>query len=405
MRRAWILLLAAAGLAGCGETSADDAGGSVPADAGLSAPDAEVSPDAETYPDAEVFPDAAEPELGPVAVDITAARPPERLSAFNFLRFKDGKIENNEALFRYDLNTALYSDSALKERALWIPEGTSIEYRSSDAFELPVGSAVVKSFLFPADLRAPEENVRLIETRVLIKYADGWRAFPYLWREDGSDADYRPGGDVRPITFIDRDGVERTSQYLVPQRNQCRNCHELVDRTGTKYLTLIGLKARHIHREQQLEQLRDSGRLTGLPVDTSTITPAFDLRTLETTSTTALDDAALEKAARDYLDINCAHCHNPAAVQGVTSQLFLNYDNRDEFRLGLCKEPGSAGSGSGGLRFDIVPGRPDLSIMVYRTETETVGEMMPLLGRSLRDRLGTPLVRGWIERMEVEACE
>jgi uncharacterized repeat protein (TIGR03806 family) len=370
-----------------------------------------ATPDAAAFPDATEPSDAAEPidaepiDAGEPAVQvvITATRPPALLSEYHFFRWHDGRIEHNDRVIPYDLNTALFSDHALKDRAIYIPPNTKIRFHASDAFEFPAGSAIIKSFLFPADQRKPEENLRLVETRVLVRYEDGWRAFPYLWRSDGSDADYRPGGHVEAINFIDEEGVPRTSQYLVPQRNQCRECHELADPMGRKYLTIIGVKARHINRENQLERLAELDYLEGLPA--TGVERAFDIRTLAETSTIAMTDAELDKAARDYLDINCAHCHNPSAVQGVTSQLFLNYDNTDLFRLGICKEPGSAGTGTGGFRYNIVPGAPGQSIMVYRIETEIVGDMMPLIGRSLRDRRGTPLVRGFIERMVPESCD
>ena len=64
---------------------------------------------------------------------------------------------------------------------------------------------------------------------------------------------------------------------------------------------------------------------------------------------------AVEAAARDYLDANCAHCHSPKGIEGVTSQFFLNHDNEDQFNLGICKRPGSAGEGGVDREFDIVP--------------------------------------------------
>src|SRR5690606_21602798 len=110
----------------------------------------------------------------------------------------------------------------------------------------------------------------------------------------------------------------------------------------------------------------------------------------------ALSGEALNHAARDYLDVNCAHCHRPEGAQGVTSQLFLNVENTSAFNLGVCKRPGSAGAGGGGLTFDIVPGDPDASILAFRLQTEDPGAMMPLLGRSLAHDQGVDLIRAWI---------
>ena len=117
-----------------------------------------------------------------------------------------------------------------------------------------------------------------------------------------------------------------------------------------------------------------------------------------------MDAETLNTATRDYLDINCAHCHNPAGLNGISSQLFLNWDNEDPFHLGVCKKPGSAGKGGEGRDFDIVPGDAEASILVYRTETDEVGAQMPLIGRSLTHGAGIELMRAWIDGMPADDC-
>lgn len=346
----------------------------------------------------------------PVVVDLERARPFERLSEYQLLRWRDGRFEYNDGVVPYELNTALFSDFALKARALYVPTGAVMRFHEREAFALPVGSVLVKSFLFAPDLRQPEEGRRLVETRLLVRYPEGWRAFPYLWREDGSDADYWVRGRVEVVPLIDPSGAPRVAQHLVPQRNQCLDCHE--DEAGGRQVAIIGPKARHLNRtfvydgeaKNQLVHLAELGLLEGLP-PLDRVERAAALDSLVATSTEGWSAAEVERAARDYLDINCAHCHNPRAVQGVTSQLFLDAHNRDERALGICKVPGSAGSGAGGLRYDIVPGAPEASILMHRVETEVVGEMMPLIGRSLADALGVRLVRQWIRDMPARSCE
>lgn len=355
--------------------------------------------------------DAGEP-WGPVHVDLERAGPPPRLSDFRFFQLVEGQPFYNEGVIPYDLNTPLFSDYALKWRAIYVPPGAKVQFRAREAFEFPVGSAIIKSFAIAPDLRAPDQDVRILETRVLVRYADGWRAFPYLWRDDRSDADYHARGAVLPLAFLDPRGEARVAQYLVPQRVQCLACHEQNDENRSPFLTILGPKARYLHRPfeypegsaNQLEHWAARGVLEGLP-SLEELDAAFDFAEVTATGTVGLGQASVERAARDYLDINCAHCHNPRATQGVTSQLYLNFDNEDRFRLGICKEPGSAGSGSGGLRFDIVPGNAEASILYYRTASETAGEMMPLLGRSLRDVPAVEVLRAWIDGLPPEPCD
>lgn len=395
------------------DATAEDAGprdATAPVDSGEDPGPADVGPADAGLADLGV-PDAGQPALGPVTVDAEAARPPQQLSSFNFFRFSNGAFEYNARVVPYELNTPLFSDFALKARALWVPEGTAIEYRETGALEFPVGSAIIKTFMVADDLRSPQDSLRLVETRILLKASDGWKAYPYLWNEAQTDAEYFVRGQVEAISFIDPLGQNRTAQYLVPQKNQCLLCHEIKDDNGQRYTTLIGPRARYLNRQarlggmaqNQLQYLADEGMLTGLPALTE-VPQAFDWSSLDTTSTTTLDAAGLQRAARDYLDINCAHCHRPNATQGMTSRLWLNWDNEDTFHLGFCKEPGSAGSGAAGRQYDIVPGDAEASILIYRTETEMVGSMMPLLGRSLKHDVAAGVLRGWVDSLPPDDC-
>ena len=58
----------------------------------------------------------------------------------------------------------------------------------------------------------------------------------------------------------------------------------------------------------------------------------------------------------------------------------------------MMKPPVAAGRGSGGLAYDIVPGKPDKSILVFRTASTDAGIMMPELGKRLVHEEGLALV-------------
>lgn len=362
--------------------------------------------------------DAPSSFAGPVRVDPAASRAPALLSELNLLRWDAtaGAFEYNARVVPYALNTPLFSDFAVKDRAIYVPEGATVAYSDEGVLELPVGSAIVKSFSYPADFREPDVARNVIETRVLIHAEDGWENWPYIWDEAQQDAVLSPSGEVRAVDFVDAEGEARTANYLVPQRNQCGACHALQATPGgdETFFTPIGPKARNLNRtfdfgggvglRNQLAYLSDLGMLTGLP-ELSEVPAAMDFGPIEESGLAAVAPEDLDHAARDYLDVNCAHCHNPRGVQGQTSQLFLNYDNEDAFRLGFCKRPGSAGEGNGGLTYDIVPGNPDESILIFRTETEEVGAMMPLLGRSLAHDRGVELLRAWVAALPPETCE
>jgi uncharacterized repeat protein (TIGR03806 family) len=350
---------------------------------------------------------------GPVVVDLDAP-PPAKLSSYRFFTWDPAVgFAFNQRVVPYDVNTALFSDYALKQRAIYLPDGAAASFDPEQALGFPVGAVIIKTFYFPADLRAPDDDVRLIETRLMVRHDDGWHPLPYIWSADQRDAVLSPAGEVRAISFVDGDGAPQVANYLIPERNQCETCHARQDGPGAPIdLALIGVKARHLNRSydygalgvrNQLDHLAELGMLTGAP-PAATLPAATDFRPIEAAGSAALAPAELDAAARSYLDINCAHCHNPAGVNGMTSQLFLNHDSTDAFRLGICKRPGSAGTGNGGLTFDIVPGDPDHSILYFRTDTTKVGAMMPLLGRSLTHARGAELVRAWIAAMPPDDC-
>lgn len=359
---------------------------------------------------------------GPRGVDLTRpvafepdAAMPKRLSALNLFAWEPAAgFSFNTRVVPYDLNTPLFSDYALKQRAIYLPEGTTITYSENGVLQFPVGTILIKNFYFPADLRAPTEGRRLIETRLLVHRESGWEPFPYIWNAAQTDAELRVTGEVRDVSFIAADGTEKTSSYLIPQTNQCRSCHGTKTDEYSPIITLpIGPTARNLNRDydfggeigsqNQLEHLASLGMLSGLP-SIASVDQAYDFAPIEAHGLGGLGPAEIDRAARDYLEVNCAHCHNPASPSGIASQFFLTHTETDPYHLGICKRPGSAGIGYGGLDFDLVPGDAERSILHYRMHSEQPGAIMPVLGRSLRHEAGVELIGAWIDAMAPVDC-
>ncbi len=347
-----------------------------------------------------------------IALDPTVT-PPQKLSATGLARRVQGALQLHPDLVPYDLTMPLFSDYAEKRRALWVPKGKVITWRDDGPLEFPEGSILVKSFLFSEDMRDPGAGAgpRVIETRVMVKGATDWKAWPYIWDAEGGDATLAVNGAVKEIAFVDPAGTSRVANYLIPQRNQCLDCHDQgVD--GEQVTGIIGPRARYLHRDgvyggktiNQLQHLHDLGLLPAMPALT-TLKPATSLDEVRKVGVPNLHGPALESAARDYLEVNCAHCHSAKGVEGRTSQLFLDAKNDNPFLYGVCKAPSSAGKGGFGRQYDVVPGHPDKSILVYRLETAELGAMMPDIGRSLPDTLGIALVRKWIEALPPVNCD
>src|SRR5262249_59436633 len=137
--------------------------------------------------------------------------------------------------------------------------------------------------------------------------------------------------------------------------------------------------------DNQLAHWTKAGLLTGVP-ETGAVPRNADWRD---------DKQPLTARARAYLDVNCGHCHSatgPANTTGLT----LDIATADDRHVGLCKPPVAAGRGTGDHYFDIVPGKPDESILPYRMASHETGVMMPEQGRSQTHVEGLQLIRDWI---------
>jgi uncharacterized repeat protein (TIGR03806 family) len=309
-----------------------------------------------------------------------------------------------------------------------MPRGTSAKYSADGNFEFPVGTIITKTFYYPrpngaardqkavartydqsADFGGDRDrgrerglqlaNVRLIETRILVRRAAGWEALPYVWNSAQTEAVLARTGDAKALELVSDDGAREAFTYVVPNENQCAGCH-VVD-LKTKQIAPIGTKARHLNRayayvggsENQLVHLTKLSMLSGIS-DPASAPKNADWR-----------DAVqpLDARARAYLDINCGHCHNAKGPANTTALDLTIFGASDRF-LGVCKPPVAAGRGTGDHFFDIVPGKPQDSILPYRLRSNEPGVMMPEQGRNTTHREGVELIENWISSLH-GACD
>lgn len=304
---------------------------------------------------------------------IRADAPPRSLSEFGF--FADAAARTPAArVTPYELNVPLWSDGADKLRYIYLPEGTQLKADGDGLLQFPVGAAIIKSFAFGTGA-----DQRLIETRVLLRRADGWAALPYRWNAEQTEATLALAGARVDLVTPAGEAIS----YRVPNKNQCKECHSL---NGA--VIPIGPKARNLGRAW-LAGIADAGLLDRVP-DGADALPRWAARTEN-------DPAA--PLARGYLDVNCAHCHQPGGMAS-NSGLDLRWQQDDPHAIGIMKRPVAAGRGAGGHAFGIVPGAPDQSILAYRLASAEPGVAMPELGKSSVDHAGVAVVRRWILEMQ-----
>jgi mono/diheme cytochrome c family protein len=202
-----------------------------------------------------------------------------------FITFLFPKLSDyKQATVSYTVPTPLFSDYTDKERMISIPFNKKIIITGNGLPQFPDGTILFKTF--------SKQGIK-IETRVLLKTASGWEAGTYIWNEAQQDA------------YLSKGREKRTNGYIIPSGKQCHSCHG-------KDIQPIGFKARNIYH--QLPSLVQAGILEA--PDISTLSPLPDWQ--DTTIT-------LQKRARAYLDMNCAHCHNPTGMCNK-SDLRLAYE-------------------------------------------------------------------------------
>ena len=320
---------------------------------------------------------------------------PEKLSDYGFFTGDLAHQRPTAGVVPYTLNTPLFSDYAEKLRFIQLPPGQSVTYTDSAVLHFPVGTTLIKTFYYPHDFRDPAKGRRLLETRLLVHQPDGWKALVYVWNPEQTDALLEVAGDTKTVQYVDARGTARQQAYGIPNLNQCKGCHN-----RQEVLTPIGPSVRQLNgdlayagaekKENQLQHWQRTGMLTGMPpLADCPKTPVWDQP----------ETGSLNDRARAWLDINCAHCHNPQGP-AMTSGLNLSIGETNPTALGILKTPVAAGRGSGGHAFDIVPGKPEASILIYRLYSTDPGDRMPELGRKTVHTESLELLRAWIKAME-----
>ena len=327
-----------------------------------------------------------EPMMIPNEINFPTGDGFDLLSEYNFFIGDISNLQpNTEAgVLPYDLNTALFSDYAAKKRFVYVPEGSSIPFNTDAVLELPVGSILIKHFYYP------ESGIdKFIETRLLIRNADGWQPETYEWNADQTDAQRTVVGRTKNLN-VTTNGIPQSFNYLIPNQNQCKNCHAYNGDIHPIGPTVQNLNKDYNYTDGTANQI-DKWTSSGI-LDAATIATLPKWYGMNDPS------ASLDQRARAYLTVNCSSCHRREG-SAANSGFYLEYENTDSLSLGIWKTPVAAGAGSGGFTYVIHPGKGDESILLYRMIADEVDERMPEIGRELLHDEGIDLIREWINSL------
>ena len=288
-------------------------------------------------------------------------------------------------LIEYDLNIPFWSDGALKRRWVGIPSNVNVTFAASEPWTFPVGTVIVKHFEMELTEGNPGTRRRL-ETRLLVRDANGWQGFTFKWNAAQTDAQLLAGADTDTLTVNLAGGGSVTWDYSYPSRTDCLLCH-----TSAANFAL-GLGTRQMNRDF------DYGAVTDNQLRTLNHINYFSTNIGAPTqyeAYPALDDtnASIATRARAYLAVNCSQCHQPNG--GTPVDLDLRFDTADASMNALDVAPTQGALGLQNARI-VAPGVKESSVLWERIR-RLDSTRMPPVGTRRVDEEAVDLIGTWID--------
>jgi uncharacterized repeat protein (TIGR03806 family) len=290
----------------------------------------------------------------------------QNLSSYNIFQDSSSSLQPSNDYHLLELSATLFTDYAHKQRLVKVPSGTQMTKLDDGSIDFPNGTILVKTFFYYKDERDTTLGKRVIESRLLIKEDDIWNVATYLWNEAQTDAVLELNGFDTQVNWVSAEGVSRSTLYHVPNENECITCHQSKSTMiplGTKLRNLNRVVERNGTTLNQINHLQSIGVLNDFEINQ--IPKIVDYNDL---------NASLAERGRAYLEMNCAHCHNPDAWDESADE---DFDFRYEISLSET-----------GILFE-----------KDRIIDALLEEEMPFIGTTVLDQEGVSLVVEFIENL------
>ncbi len=289
-------------------------------------------------------------------------------------------------LVPYDVRSPLWSDGAGKRRFMVVPNGTTIGFTTSGAWNMPVGTILVKEFTYDT-VRGDPSSARALETRFLVRRSDGWHGFAYQWNDEQTEAFLLDAGTTVTFPVSDPHTGATQHSHVIPSRSDCDRCHTSAA-GGT-----LGLRTEQMNRsfdygavtDDQLRALEHAGFFGGcLPARPASLPALTD---------PADTSAPIASRARSWLQANCAHCHLPGGAAPTTIDLRAEVPFA---AMNVCDAiPQHGDLGVAGARI-VRPGSAEDSVLWLRAAIRDGNDQMPPLATLIPDPLGDDVLASWI---------
>ncbi|HAA14608.1 MAG TPA: hypothetical protein DCE41_24145 [Cytophagales bacterium] len=236
----------------------------------------------------------------------------QNLSAYNIFQGDPGELVPANDYTLLELNSTLFSNYSEKQRLVKLPTGSQMTETGNGLPSFPDGTILVKTFFYPIDERDETLGRQVVETRLLIKAEGQWNVGTYIWNDAQTEASLELNGFDKQVEWINLQGASRTIDYHFPDQDECAACHQ-----QNAQVLPIGPALRNLNIEvtrdnftiNQLVHLQDNGLLTDFDVSQIGQLPDYKDASL-----------SLSERGRAYMDMNCAHCHNPGGWSEAASQ-------------------------------------------------------------------------------------
>ena len=302
---------------------------------------------------------------------------PQQLSATGCINTSSAGAPPLLALIPYAPNAEFWSDGAVKDRWIGLPNGQNITVQGDGDWDPPNGTVLVKHFRL---------GNQLVETRLFMRHPDGdWAGYTYEWNSAQTEATRVTGGKTVTISG---------QNWIFPSEAQCMQCHTQAAgySLGLETAQLNGLLT-YAQTGRNANQITTLNGVNVLSPRVAANPPAYANPT-DTTRT-------LTERARAYLHTNCANCHRPQGPTPVA--LDLRHDTTLA-QTGTCDVAPTAGDlGIANARI-IAPGDDARSVLLARMSRRDASGMPPV-SSNVVDAAGVQLISAWIDSLTPANCQ
>jgi len=301
---------------------------------------------------------------------------PQQLSATSCINTSAAGAPPLLSLIPYAPNAAFWSDGAVKERWIGLPNGQNIGVQGNGDWDLPNGTVLVKHFRLAN---------RLVETRLFMRHPDGvWAGYTYEWNAGQTEAMRVTGGQTVAVAG---------QNWIFPSESQCMQCHT---QAAGFSLGLETAQQNGMHTYPQTG--RNANQITTLNA-VNVLSPPVGANPPAYANPSDAS-RSLSERARAYLHTNCANCHRPQGPIPVA--IDLRHDT-PLAQTGACDVAPTAGDlGIANARI-IAPGDDTRSVLLARMSRRDANAMPPVAS-NLRDTAGEQLISSWIDSLTAASC-